>query len=242
MADETLPVLPELPPAPLIALTPSEMSAAQTSLGEWCAAKIAAVSVELTDAQANLKSAKEHKWKSSGFQSLVQRTRSRLAFYEKVKAAVDVGYLVIPNFPIDAFAVRRRVVEGVAPDGPGANWDSQVPNLDAQAMPLGEGNYMNPEPYVYRKTIGSNDKGEDIKRWFAHSYQDIEFPVVIAKPHIIDATQKAMELRIFDRIGLVGPASTRRDPIVVGQIFRKQGYQETTLTFFIAWWLNWEML
>jgi hypothetical protein len=70
----------------------------------------------------------------------------------------------------------------------------------------------------------------------------LEFPVTVAKPHILQATQKAMELRIFDRIGLVGTPQKRADPIIVGQIFRKEGWNETQLTFFIAWWFNWGML
>lgn len=243
MANETTEsVMMDLEPSSLIALTPTEMAAAQASLGDWCAEKIKAVTVELADAEVNLESAKKHKWKSSGFQSLVQRTRSRLTFYEKTKAAVEAGYLVIPNFPIDAFAVRRRKNEGELPDGRPGYHSSSPDNLPAMVLPVGEGEYANPVPSVYKKTIGKDDKGADIVRWFRHSYQAVEFPVTVAKPHVIDAAQKAMSLRIFDRIGLVGETAPRGDPILVGQVLRKEGWNERRLTFFIGWWFNWRDL
>lgn len=50
----------------------------------------------------------------------------------------------------------------------------------------------------------------------------------------------AMAKKIFDRIGIV-PRTQQRlrgDPIVLGQITRKEGYQTKTASFLIAWYVD----
>ena len=57
----------------------------------------------------------------------------------------------------------------------------------------------------------------------------------------MDATAAAMAMKIFDRIGVV-PQTRRKgyrgDPIVLGQITRKEGWQTKTASFLIAWYLD----
>ena len=48
-----------------------------------------------------------------------------------------------------------------------------------------------------------------------------------------------MSMKIFDRIGIVRDRQqTSGDPIVLGQITRKVGYQLKTASFLIAWYLD----
>jgi hypothetical protein len=67
----------------------------------------------------------------------------------------------------------------------------------------------------------------------------MEFPLAIAHPLVMDATAAAMALKIFDRIGVVNNRNqSRGDPIVLGQITRKDGYSTKTASFLIAWYLD----
>lgn len=72
----------------------------------------------------------------------------------------------------------------------------------------------------------------------AVSFAELEFPLAIAHPVVMDATSHAMALKIFDRIGIVPQSLRHGDPIVLGQIIRKQGWQTKTASFLIAWYLD----
>ena len=88
------------------------------------------------------------------------------------------------------------------------------------------------------------EDGKDVERhaYEAVDYDDPDFPVVLVKPVVLDATRRAMALRIFDRIGVV--TGRKQDPIVVGEIIdprtnlRWSHRSQRRVTFFIAWWLN----
>jgi hypothetical protein len=247
MADEQALATTDTPPQtpmPLVALTVTEMVAAQNALSEWCEKKLDQVNGELKDALANVKLAKSRKWKSAPFESLATRIRGQIKFYEKVKIAVEHGYLVVPNLPVDAFAVR--VSRDEPADTVTSSWHEARTVAATSNLAAGEGAYVSNEANTKTIDDGTDDTGRQLVSYFPTNYREIAFPVAIAKPRIIDATQQAMELRVFDRIGLVGgrgnETAARGDPIVVGQIFRKRGWGEQTLTFFIAWWFNWEHL
>src|SRR4051812_20570303 len=88
----------------LVALSPFDVPAAQLDLSTWCRGKIAALGSELRDHRHNLRHARASKWKTTGWSALVTKTKRRMIYYAKIKAAVDAGYLVVPNFDIDVFA------------------------------------------------------------------------------------------------------------------------------------------
>jgi hypothetical protein len=73
----------------------------------------------------------------------------------------------------------------------------------------------------------------------------VDFPVALATPAVLDATQAAMAKNIFDEIGgLPGRRSRKGDPIVVGRILRPTAAPITSwqlrpaVTFLIAWWVD----
>jgi hypothetical protein len=67
-------------------------------------------------------------------------------------------------------------------------------------------------------------------------YDEPDFPFALVKPAVLDATQRAMALKVFDTIGVVQNDSGR-DPIMVGQLLDPRG-NGRLVTFFIAWWLD----
>jgi len=161
----------------LVALTPQDVAGAQSELASWCKGKILELSLDLRDARQNMRQAKAMLWRWQGWQRVITKTQRRMIYYAKIRAAVNAGYLVIPNLPCET----------------------------------------------------------------------IDFPATLIKPVILGATQRAMALRIFDRIGVsfggTNTMSSRRrrsDPIVVGQILNgaEKYPEEKMVTFFVAWWLD----
>jgi hypothetical protein len=68
-------------------------------------------------------------------------------------------------------------------------------------------------------------------------FEDVEFPMTLVKPQVLDATAKAMARKIFDQIGVLPNRRAKGDPILVGLIIPPHRRHEP-LTFFISWWLN----
>jgi hypothetical protein len=72
-------------------------------------------------------------------------------------------------------------------------------------------------------------------------YDEVDFPMRAMKPVILQAAARAMALKIFDQIGTVENSRAVGDPILVGQLLDPRGNRRRT-TFFIAWWVDTEML
>lgn len=236
----------------LVALTPGDLPEVQQELADWCWQKMKALGKEYSELAENLRLATKSKWKVTGLRNAVRRTRLRIMYYRKIRAAVKAGYLIIPNLPAELIAVR---VQRDAPPSKQATYPNQIntakPEID---IAPGEGRYVdetNPHQdlsYQDRKPDGGL-KTVPFAR--VDSYDEvIDFPMIAVKPIIIAAAQQAMALRIFDTIGVAHGSGTtsrrarRSDPIVVGQILdpRSTTYNKRWVTFFIAWWLNTEML
>lgn len=229
----------EVPEFQLAALTPESVQAAQSVLTEWCQAKLAAVRAEIRDLSKNYREAQKAKWRSQPWKRHIDLSQRRLDFYGKVLAALEAGYLVIPNLPLDVFAIRTA--RAVPLRGDTTSWGQQH-QQEAQALPAGEGRYVSPRPTTSSSTNEFIDEhGKPTKKtwFFAESFQDVEFPVVGVRPQIIEATHWAAALKVFDEIGLVSTQVNvrRRDPIIVGRI-RGPHRTHPGVTCFIAWWLN----
>lgn len=221
----------------LVAFSPGELASAQDQLRQWCEAMVKQLQTEQRDLRQNLNIAKRNKWRHSGFADAVRRTQKRVEFYAKIKVAIEAGYLIVPDFDVNVFAIRTAG----RPKGEGEK-RHDVPDQKAQELPVGAGRYVSPVPMLkgsdesYTET---NSKGEvvPVGHWWASAFQDPEFPVRAVKPAILEATEAAMAARIFDRIGIV-QKQRRKDPIVCGQIIHRQGYTEQVVNFFVAWWLD----
>lgn len=228
----------------LVALTPAEIPEQQAKLADWCLAKMKDLGREYRELSANLAIAKKNRWSRGGLISAVSRTRGRIQYYRKIRAAVQAGYLIIPNFPIEVMAVR--VNRSRAPYETG-RWASEVNRADPQLLPVGVGRYVNEITDIAR--LGSDEKGVPLVEKGEYR-EEVDFPVIGVKPIIMEATSRAMKSLIFDRIGIANHSGRktsagqrRADPIVIGQILdpkggATEGWRLKPVSFFVAWWLD----
>lgn len=205
----------------------------------WCRSKIVALSHELKEQRENLRQAKAMLWRSNGWANGINRTKQRMIYYAKIQKAVQLGYLVVPNFDVDVIAVRvKRSV-------PNAKVDEKI--AAPELLPPGVGRYVGPRHTGYDQRREYKDyegKTKTTTDFHPTGYAtDYEFPVAMVKPVILDATDRAMMHRVFDRVGVVR-GKRKSDPIVVGQIIdpanRKwaRRVDPKCVSFFVAWWLD----
>jgi len=222
----------------LVALSPADMAPAQQFLADWCVKKIAALEAERTDHETNLELATEHGWKHASVERALTRVGRQIEYYQKIKAAVDAGYVLVPNLPITLFAVRVNRMK--QPERTHERTWGNAMAAHPQQLPAGVGRYVD-DQVLYRDesfTEKIPDKPDKtIRRYVTDEYDNVEFPMVMAKPAVMAATARAMALKIFDQLGVVQNAAPGRDPIVVGQLLDPRGNRRC-VTFFVAWWLD----
>jgi hypothetical protein len=228
----------------VIARNPQEMQVAQQQLVGWTGSKLHDLHTELEDVQANLAIAKKNKWRHTPYERRVKAIGKDIEYYEKIEAAVQAGYVILPNFDnLDIFAIRttrKKPVPNLITTNSG--WSNQPKNPESSRPPLGEGEYVNADAKVYQKpktiTTKEGKQEERIVRW-NKEFTEVAFPFTMAKPQILDATAKAMVLKCFDDIGILpGRNRPKGDPMVIGRIWKKQGYFTKTASFLITWFVD----
>ena len=226
----------------VVANSPKEMEAAQRSLILWASRKIMAIKTEAQDAIEQLRIAKDKKWSTSAWTRQVSKYESREQFYRKIKAALEAGYYIVPPFPIDIFAIRTKRTH----PKPMSSSYRDNHDQDPQILAIGEGRYVDPKPIREHDTdIVSDGKGgtKSVTTYYATEFSDVDFPFKLARSEIRDATNAAMAMGIFDRMGVL-PRQRAPDPLVCGQIlFPNQpsyyrGDSLKAVTFFVSWWLD----
>jgi hypothetical protein len=228
----------------LVALTPSDMSVAQQHLGQFIAARQASVKVEFEELAAALESAVKNGWGTKALRNQCNKVQRRITFYDKLSLAVEAGYVIMPSLPMDVIAIRTRAQEPRTASG--RKWDRFEQN--AQALPAGEGEYKNPLPLKDSETeTTTNAAGKQVENtaWFPIAFADeLEMPVELCKPQLLDRTRVAMAAKLFDEIGVVRDDhrwGRRGDPMVVGTILdpTRNGRR---FAFFLAWALPLDVL
>lgn len=229
----------------VFARNPDEMRAAQASLVQWCAGKLAELHAEADDLRKNHEIAIQAKINTTGIGRQIQRTRKRVEFYEKVRAALEAGYCIVPNFPIDVFAVRTTrdapkhdVV--TRRDG----WRAAVPPQQSERPALGEGQFVSPrtDNALHQDEVEESGKTVTVSHAWATEFRDVDFPFAFAHPAILDATRQALVDRVFDELG-VSPARQRPkgDPMVIGRIYApapRWAREQKSVSFVVAWFLR----
>lgn len=224
----------------LLADNPAGMLDAQKGLVLWCEAKMGQVDAQRIEAVGNAQRAKAAKWsgEEKRWNRVAARAKMTWHFYDKVKAALDAGYYIVPPFPTQIFAIRTTRQHAIGKSQSG-HWNDH--KQKAQMLPRGEGEYQNPHPEVLRHTDNStNEKGEKIvQRWTVPGdFLPLEFPIGLVKPQILEATTRAMALKIFDDLGVL-PAYRAPDPIIMGRIRNPtKPHYDQGIHFFVAWWLE----
>ena len=252
------------PETHLVATSPVQMEAAQGDLKAWLEQKLTVLECDIREANAALNEARKNGWSISALTSARNRAVDDETFYNKVLAAVEAGHTIIPDFPIQVFAVRRhkpdkreRVTFNGVTDGSHTYLGRAI---NADCVPAGAGEYRNPEPEMVSYTTenrvpNAQEKGEP--RWHSHVTRTgqpagpIIFPHFSARSPVMKAAAKAMSEKVFDQVGVCLPTTavaggrqvTRSaragDPLIIGQVLRKrQGGHQKAVSFIIAWHLN----
>lgn len=242
MADDTDVAIAGAEPDPedhlaLVALTPGDMPTQQRALSAWCDRKIALVERELATFVALQDEAIIGGFKHASYTNGVNRTAKRVEYYRKIKAAVDAGYLIVPNMPTRTFAVRVKRAKPKRVEG---HYRSSVHDARPDLLPAGEGRYVDGTTFTESEESTELRDGKPVERvrYFSSAFdEDVDFPLRGVLPEVLRATSKAMALRLFDQLAIVRNDGGGRDPIVVGQLLDPRGNRRLT-TFFVAWWLN----
>lgn len=234
-----------------VAVNATEMAESNAEIKEFLVAKIAALSEEHKDLQDALQVASDSGWGTVRLQRETSKLASSVLYYEKLVAALDAGFTIVPNMPCDQFAIRvkrgqLRVKAETRISEYGKNTPFIAEETEDADLPPGEGRYESPAQRVSTNvTNDTNEKGKLITTTTVSptSWGSIDFPLAAAVPAVMSATQAAMSLKLFDRIAIV-PQSVRRnaDPIILGQIARKNGSQVRVTSFLIAWHLDFRTL
>lgn len=231
----------ELTHRTMVALTPQDVPGAQVDIADWCKSKVLELSQDLKDARQNLRQAKKMKWKHLPWDRVVRRTVQRMVYYTKIRAAVKAGYLIVPNFDVEVMAVRVNRDEPPARTATYRS-SSDVSEAKAELLPPGVGHYVDGIQFVRDDSYQTPDPAKPgqmktISRYVATGYDAPDFPVLMIKPIVMEATARAMALQLFDRIGVV--TGRKKDPVVVGELLDPTDrYRQKRVSFFIAWWLD----
>ncbi len=230
----------------LMATNPEQMGKAQDGLILWAEKKILELKEELKDHEENLAIAKKRKIRTDPYKRYIAKTTKRIEFYEKIQGALKEGYCVVPDMDCDLFAVRttrKTPDDKTHTSSSGGSYVPRIslPNVESNRPPMGVGEYVSVIPFSDQsKETTKNVKGETVitvNKWATDFNSEIDFPFTLAKPTILDLTTKAMALKIFDEIGVL-PRQRGADPVVVGRITVREGYQRKSYNFLIAWFLD----
>lgn len=219
------------------AQTPEEMAAGNAVLIEWCDTKIKSMMSEASEMKEAYELAVKNKWRTVILKKHWQLAVKRVEFYEKMREALKAGFIIVPNFPVTVFAIRT------AKDKPlklvkTSQWNNADHTQKTETLPPGEGEYKNPNPEVYQRDLTQpGDTKKQIQTW-AESWRDLDFPINMAKPYIMETTSRVLALKLFDDLGVLPSPYRKADPIIVGRLRdpRLTGYGSTKyLSFFVAW-------
>jgi hypothetical protein len=219
----------------IIAVNPKQMQEAQATTMGWIDKKLAAANSELDEADAIHGQLVSRGMNPAHAKRLMDKAGKRVRFYEKCKAALAAGYYIIPPFDIQLFAVRTD--QAARADRSTRSWTN---DQKGRVLPVGVGHYVSPN--IDRLAVDTiQEKNLDGTQRSVTIYEngdwrdEIDLPVRAMKPTLIEAVGQALELKIFDALG-IAPAYRAADPIIAGQIRRPDG--KGVLTFFVAWWLD----
>lgn len=249
MSEALVPADPVVSSVHLVARNPVEMQNAQADLTVWLKHKITDIEIEIRELKAALAEAEANKWATKPLARQVNKAIGQQAYYFKILKAVEAGYTIIPEFPIDVFAIRVTRSGVRAADATSTNtWGyPTIENERPDTAPAGEGEYKNPVQMVRQGEYPSKqgDKEVTVRFTQAARFQDeVIFPLRAARPVVMSATAEAMALKVFDQIGICQPTRnagvTRSgDPLIIGQILgKRQGWTQKCASFIIAWHLN----
>jgi hypothetical protein len=224
------------------------MIPAQHQLIAWCEHKIEEVASEGRELRESYEHARKQKWKTATLKRHADLADKRVVFYQKMLEALKHGYIVVPNFPVEIFAIRTNRSEP-NPDDDISSWARSTQFIQfPEKLPQGEGDYKNPFPIIYSEKIKEeNSTGQEVVKFHSWptEWNTFEFPLNMAKPKIMEATTRAMALKLFDDLGVFPGVRTKADPVIIGRLIDPRTmYMRTPrcVSFMIAWHLDTKVL
>jgi hypothetical protein len=256
MSDEIVKVEEQQPITYFAATNAEEMAKAQGGLLVWIEGRKQHAGKEVSDLQQALNHARKNKWGMKALQYQLNKAKKLETYYEKIYLAVKQGYVLVPAFPIDVFAIRTdrknpRKNNTWVKETHDAQSNSAV---HSELLPAGEGEYKSDEArrtqeYSHNKKEKEYN-GKEVETTIYHfqneEFQDVTFPLIACKSEVMTAAAHAMVLKIFDEIGIstenAGHQSRtyhRGDPLIIGTIFGPgPRYCRKKCHFLISWHVN----
>ncbi len=211
------------------------LTSAHRDVSMWVARRQEALEAEVREADAALKQARDRKWATASLANQARRLRSHQTFLAKVAGALDAGYTIMPNFDMTVLAVRT---DKAVPSGQ----DRNVPSVGAVRLPIGQGQYVSPEPefvsWQHTENLAGG-KTREVTLYRATEHAPVDVPFVLVKAGLADRLNEALKSELFDEIGIVRQ-QPRRDPLLVGRILhpRARHWDRRAVAFFIGWWFD----
>lgn len=221
-----------------VATNPMHLATIQGQLVQWCQEKRDEVEREYRVLEAAIAEAKKGGFKTRAMDAASRKLVDSLGFYEKVLAALKLGYMLFP--PIDNIEVLAiRSEDGLHRYERTLTWPSSRAEgiQGADVLPAGEGSYVSPNVHWYKgemeKVPSGNGGTNDRQAWYPVAKLNApDFPLVMARSQCIEATNRAMVELVFDDIAIY-PARAKKDPVILGRIFDPT--RTRWLCFMISW-------
>ena len=229
----------------VIASNVDEFHASQRKLIERIRAKQQTHRVESAELEKTVELAAAASIDVEPVRRQIGRLTSRIGFLERTAAALEAGFVIVPNFDCRVIAIRvkenrlpRRKPSVSSYGNPTAREEK------ADLLPPGQGKYVDPQPtqQTEREVKIEGGKSTTVRTAVPiELLETLELPADFLKPKVIQRTTAAAAMKIFDEIA-VSPSWPNRgkDPMVLGRIRgRDDGYGHgRTLTFLVAWFID----
>jgi len=192
---------------------------------------------------------------TAGLDARAARRRHKAAtelvtYYHKAVAALEAGYVMVPDMPADTFAIRigDRRKPRQRPSVRHNDWSARN-SLDQESpdqLEAGHGRYVDPNPeFIVVDWPETKTDGTEVTRYQARGLnfdnQPIGIPARFQRPTVVQRIGHAMQKKTFDELATVdnqpwGTRQARRgDPMVVGYV---NGPKNRSLCFLVAWFID----
>lgn len=225
----------------IIARNSEEMARGQQQLIDVAEARIVAAVEERDDLDRNLELLADAGLDTGAARRGLRRAKKRVIYYSKLKKILEAGFQIVPNMDIDVFAIRTTAKNPKRNQASSRYYGGPaISDQETNSPAAGEGRYVGTGAYT-RDRVDKlvDDKGQPyslVTRW-AHEFSQAHFPFALARPPVVEATTRAMALKLFDDMGVL-PARAQGDPMVIGRIGYREGGHERQLCFVVAWFLD----
>jgi hypothetical protein len=231
----------------VIADNPAEMVEAQNATIGAIKLKMEHAQTELADAVETLRSLEAAGMATSVAGRMEKRAQSRVDFLTKALQALEAGYVIVPEMPSEVVAIRVRRRPRHQHETAHGNYTPSINPGKAEALPAGEGEYVDPIPVTKIEKFHENQGDGTLTRTHRMTTgewdTEIALPVEFLRPTVVQRTSKVMMRKIFDEIAVIGASGTftgarakKADPMVVGSVIDHVAKRK--LWFLVAWFVD----